>query len=104
MFFNTPFMFLFCFVFLFYILCILCYVLFLYCFMYCFSFCAVPFLFFDQSTDHCHRVDAQLQKISISIYHIISYHTQNAVSEVHLSTHLPPTNFETSDNFYDRQL
>jgi hypothetical protein len=40
----------------------------LFCIVFCiFSFCAVSFLFLHKFTDHCHRVETQLQ--SINVYH-----------------------------------
>ena len=57
MFVNTLFVF-FCFSYLF---CILCISLPFYCSVYYFSFCAVCSLFLHKFTDHCHRVENQLQ-------------------------------------------
>ena len=48
---------------------------FLYCFVgcceYCFSFCAVSFPFLQNSTDHCHQLENQVQSINIIIIIII---------------------------------
>jgi len=38
--------------------------------VYCFPFCAISFLSLYKFTDHCHRLETQLQSV-----HIISYHT-----------------------------
>lgn len=92
--------------FLFYIFCFLFYA---FCILYCFCIvlCTVsPFAlscsYFCTSLPNT----ATEWKPSYKKYqyqYIVSYHTQNAVSEVHFATRSPPTNFETPDNFYDRQ-
>jgi hypothetical protein len=45
----------------------------LYVFVLCLLYTAVPFLFLYKFTDHCHRVETNLQYINIISYHIISY-------------------------------
>jgi hypothetical protein len=59
--FNILFPFVFYFVFLFSRLCILCFCIVFVLIVYCFSFCAVSFLFLYKYTDHCHRLETQLQ-------------------------------------------
>ena len=47
--------------FIFFVFCIFCvFVLFFYCFVYCFSF-VLSSSYFVQVTDHCHRLETQLQ-------------------------------------------
>jgi hypothetical protein len=47
----------------------ICFLFCVFCvFLYCFVHCAVSFLFLYKSTDHCHRVETQLQYINIISY------------------------------------
>ena len=81
LFFNILFMFI---SFVLYSFFYIAYFVFLCCFVYRFFFCAVSCLFLHRFTDHCHRVETQLQSINIIII-IDIYETSflNTTTQLH---------------------
>ena len=73
-----PFLFIFLFCMFCFLFCVFC-VFVLFCLLFLIMYIVVYFLYVNSFTNHCHRVDIQLQSINIKSsyhisYHIISYH------------------------------